>query len=254
MAEYVLIPGETRLKREDFLELLLRRMDHDFDDVFYKVRSSASVLKLLSGNGQLQEQTLATINPSVTHAENITKSIKALGLNPRTTQFDLGELLGKLQLYTENKWVENVDVGLTCEGDIKVSNLEAPTYAQVWNFITNAYAASALKATKTIEVSGQVIHLSADELNNLGVNSGLYTTDDEFVRISVRDHGRGIEEGKLERIFENGYTSKQGDTSNSGIGLALTETTARSVHGFVKVESEIGEGSTFSMYMPRERK
>jgi two-component system phosphate regulon sensor histidine kinase PhoR len=81
--------------------------------------------------------------------------------------------------------------------------------------------------------------------------------DEGVVRISVADHGIGIPAEEHERIFERFYqvdgslTRRYGGT---GLGLALAKEVVEAHSGRIGVESEVGVGSTFTMYLPLARK
>jgi two-component system, OmpR family, sensor histidine kinase SenX3 len=72
--------------------------------------------------------------------------------------------------------------------------------------------------------------------------------------IRVRDTGIGIPEGKLPRIFERFYRvdkARSKETGGTGLGLSIVKHTAENHGGRVTVESTLGEGSTFTVYLPR---
>ena len=74
----------------------------------------------------------------------------------------------------------------------------------------------------------------------------------EFVVISVTDTGCGIEEKNLSRIFEPFFSTKQNVVgSGTGLGLATVYGIIRQTEGFIKVDSVVGKGTTFSIYLPR---
>jgi signal transduction histidine kinase len=78
----------------------------------------------------------------------------------------------------------------------------------------------------------------------------------EAVRLSVHDSGIGIAAGDLERLFEpfvqldGGLGRRYGGT---GLGLALVKRLAELQDGSVAVQSELGAGSTFSIFLPLAR-
>ena len=71
-----------------------------------------------------------------------------------------------------------------------------------------------------------------------------------FVAFRVADRGAGIAEELRERLFDPFYTTRP---EGSGLGLAIVKQVADSHGGWVEVDSSPGEGSTFTLYLPRER-
>jgi signal transduction histidine kinase len=71
----------------------------------------------------------------------------------------------------------------------------------------------------------------------------------EYVRMSVRDTGKGIEPQFRERVFEPFFTTKE-PGRGTGLGLAMVAGFVKSHGGFVRVESEMGHGSEFILYLP----
>ena len=72
--------------------------------------------------------------------------------------------------------------------------------------------------------------------------------------IRVSDTGIGIPEGKLPRIFERFYRvdkARSKETGGTGLGLSIVKHVAENHGGRVAVESTVGEGSTFTVYLPR---
>ena len=68
-----------------------------------------------------------------------------------------------------------------------------------------------------------------------------------YVFISIRDHGTGISPEMLPRVFDPFFTTK---TKGHGLGLATTYSILKRHGGAIRVESELGKGSTFRIYLP----
>ncbi len=81
-----------------------------------------------------------------------------------------------------------------------------------------------------------------------------YKREGDFARISVRDHGVGIEPERVETIFRTGETTYgTGGEEGSGLGLQLCQDFARKNGGEAQVESILGDGSTFSFTIPLKK-
>jgi PAS domain S-box-containing protein len=75
----------------------------------------------------------------------------------------------------------------------------------------------------------------------------------EFVRITVRDTGVGIDPALRARIFEPFFTTKKRGM-NTGLGLSIVYGIVEQAGGAVSFESQLGRGTTFRVYLPRARR
>lgn len=102
-------------------------------------------------------------------------------------------------------------------------------------------------------------------LDNLVVNAVSYSYDHGVIQVTcrrvppssaevaVRDHGIGIPQEKLPRIFEDYYrteTAVQHNRSSTGLGLAVVRQAARALQAAIQVESAPGWGSLFTVHIP----
>ena len=78
----------------------------------------------------------------------------------------------------------------------------------------------------------------------------LYMEDNNLV-LQVIDTGIGIPQEKQEKIFERFYQVKNG-RGGSGIGLSLVQRLVELHHGRIALQSEVGKGSTFTIYLPQD--
>jgi len=76
-----------------------------------------------------------------------------------------------------------------------------------------------------------------------------FSKGERLVRIRISDTGGGIEKENLERIFDPFFTTKEPD-KGTGLGLSISLRIVESMGGKIRVESEVGKGSAFEIYLP----
>ncbi|RNM18747.1 MULTISPECIES: sensor histidine kinase [Staphylococcus] len=88
--------------------------------------------------------------------------------------------------------------------------------------------------------------------NNMIEISGKLT--DNHITLEIKDHGRGISQKDLPRIFDRGYTStaNRNETTSSGMGLYLVDSVKSQLGIEIKVDSVVGKGTTFSLIFPQQ--
>ncbi len=99
-----------------------------------------------------------------------------------------------------------------------------------------------LNAVEVMETEGCLRIEAAEHSESAGAWNG-----SPVVKISVRDDGRGIAEEDLDRIFDPFFTTKSRGT---GLGLAIVNNIVESHGGIVEVESQAGEGTCFTIFLP----
>ncbi len=79
------------------------------------------------------------------------------------------------------------------------------------------------------------------------------TIEQGQARLSVTDHGIGIAEEDRPQIFDRFYrtdNARAHTKKGTGLGLAICSWIAESHHGHIEVQSQVGEGSTFTVWLP----
>ena len=130
-----------------------------------------------------------------------------------------------------------VTIDLAIEGDLWSAEIDIEQISQaLHNILLNAR--QAMPEGGIIEVRAENVVFDVD---SLPLRSGKY------VLISVRDHGCGISADVLPRIFDPYFTTKQ---SGSGLGLATVHAIIAKHEGHITVQSTLGVGTTFTVYLP----
>ena len=77
--------------------------------------------------------------------------------------------------------------------------------------------------------------------------------DHKFFYVTVADSGMGIPEDSIDRIFERFYRadkSRNRKTGGAGIGLAIVKSILQAHNGKIQVNSQLGKGSSFKVFLP----
>jgi signal transduction histidine kinase len=80
----------------------------------------------------------------------------------------------------------------------------------------------------------------------------LSALDDNQVKITISDDGVGIPEDSLDQIFEIGFSSTR-DHVKMGTSLMTTYRVVNEHGGMINIDSEVGKGTTVSLFLPVER-
>jgi len=111
------------------------------------------------------------------------------------------------------------------------------------NIITNAYHAVEEAKTDKISVHLRQVYLEKFDLPGLKLEPGKYAI------LSVSDTGNGISKKIINKIFDPYFTTKE-QGKGTGLGLAVVYGIIQEHKGDIKVYTEIGQGTTFNVYLP----
>jgi len=161
----------------------------------------------------------------------------------QTRMLDLNAVLHNLQFMLPQMLGEQITLELCCQPQLPMVAADASMTEQiVMNLAVNARDAMPGGGTLHLETFAVEIPLALAR-QNPEAHPG------SFVCLCVRDTGCGIERRVLQRIFEPFFTTKE-IGKGTGLGLSTVYGIVQQHHGWIEVESEVGVGTTFKVFLP----
>jgi PAS domain S-box-containing protein len=183
----------------------------------------------------------------------ISAGMRAKSLVERILAFSRSGMGERVPVHVESVVAEALDAvaaslppGIRLERELGCGNaavLGDPT--QVHQVVMNlcANAVQAMKASGTLTVTLDQVQLESPRCATSVLADGSY------VRLSVRDSGSGIAPELLERIFDPFFTTKDVGVG-TGLGLSLVHGIVTDLGGGIDVQSTVGQGAVFTVYLP----
>lgn len=94
-----------------------------------------------------------------------------------------------------------------------------------------------------------LVEISA-ELVDIGIGDGLPLKEGKYIKTTIKDTGPGMPQENLRKIFDPFFTTK---ASKMGLGLTIVFSIVKNHDGLITVESELGKGTAFHVYLPATR-
>lgn len=121
------------------------------------------------------------------------------------------------------------------------------------HFINDKFVGDNMIVADKEKIARVVFNLLSNALKYTPAGGDIFVdiaSEDDKLRIDVRDTGKGIDKDEANKVFERFFQAK-GAASGTGIGLALVKSFVELHNGEVKVESELDKGSDFIVVIPR---
>ncbi len=236
---------EEERQRVDKLEsigVLAGGIAHDFNNILTAILGNISLASMEAAPGSELLDSLEQAEKASLRAKDLTVQLLtfAKGGAPVTKLTSLAGLLKDTARFSLRG--SKVKCQFSLPADLWHAEVDAGQVSQViHNLVINAQ--QAMPAGGSIEISAENIALSKTQ----SLGKGLPIQAGNYIRITVTDHGGGILAEHLEKIFDPFFSTKQ---KGSGLGLATSFSIARNHGGHISVESEVGAGSTFYLYLP----
>ncbi|MBR0851983.1 response regulator [Bradyrhizobium diazoefficiens] len=239
--------AEEALKHSQRLEALGQLtggVAHDFNNLLTVIRASVDLLNRPQLSEERRQRYITAIAEAVARAAKLTSQLLAFArrqtLKPEL--FDVGERIQSLRDMLATLLGPAIRITMQLPAEPCIVNADAGQFeTALINMATNARDAMQGKGSITFTVEGTTS--VPETLAHLTASHG-------FVSVAVGDTGIGIPVARIGRIFEPFFTTKQVG-AGTGLGLSQVFGFARQSGGEVTVRSEVGQGSTFCLYLPR---
>ena len=234
---------EEQLRQSQKLEAIGRLaggVAHDFNNMLTAIGGYTALALEHARIGSTLHGDLEEIRKATDRAAMLTRQLLAFSRK----QVLMPELLNLngivLELESMLRPLIGEDVQLTTQLDPKLGPIEADPgqlHQVVMNLVVNARDAMPSGGAITIVTANASIGENED-----AIEPGSYVT------LTVRDTGEGIDEQTLRQIFEPFFTTKDAGRG-TGLGLATVYGIVKQSGGYVAVDSELGVGSSFTIYL-----
>jgi two-component system, cell cycle sensor histidine kinase and response regulator CckA len=236
---------EEQLRQSQKLEAIGRLaggVAHDFNNMLTAIGGYTALALEHAEAGSTLRGDLDEIRKATDRAALLTRQLLAFSRK----QVLMPELLNLngvvLELESMLRPLIGEDVALSTQLDPALGPIEADPgqlHQVVMNLVVNARDAMPHGGGITIVTANSDV-----EENDDGIEPGRYVT------LTVRDTGQGIDEPTLRQIFEPFFTTKDAG-KGTGLGLATVYGIVKQSGGYVAVDSEVGIGSAFTIYLRR---
>jgi PAS domain S-box-containing protein len=218
---------------------------HDFNNLLSVILSCSSFALESLPEGPVREE-LVEIQRAGERAVTLTRQLLAFSrrqlLKPEA--LDLNRVLTEMEKLLQRLLGEDVELKKVLSPDLWPVKADPGQVEQVLvNLVANARDAMPGGGTLTIETAN--VEVDATGVAHVAVKPGRY------VMVAVSDTGLGMDEHTLSQIFEPFFTTK-GPGKGTGLGLSTVYGIIKQSGGNIWVYSELGKGTTFKVYLPRE--
>jgi two-component system NtrC family sensor kinase len=175
-------------------------------------------------------QSVDSIISSVARCAGITRRLLNFARHSEIKPVDLKELILEVLGFVEKETeYRSIDLLTRFDENLPLIESDSGRLQEIFlNLISNALAA--VEDGGHLEVAARV-------------------ANPEWVEIRFSDDGYGIPEGDLDRVFEPFFSTKAGK-GGTGLGLSITYGLVQELGGRIRVESKVGEGTTFTVTLP----
>lgn len=236
--------SRVQSQKLESLGLLAGGVAHDFNNLLTVLSSSLSLAELQLADGKPVHETLGMASMAVTRAATLTRQLLAYAGRSKLAHapMDLNRLVDTMGELLNVSVSRKVKLERVLAARLPAVMADDGQLQQVvMNLITNASEAIG-EVEGTVTLRTELIELTAPPADVIGA-----CPVGRVVRLMVSDTGKGMTPEVRERLFDPFFSTKG---SGRGLGLAALGGIMRSHGGAIGLTSELGRGSTFSVYLP----
>ena len=236
----------NQAQKMDTIGQLAGGIAHDFNNVLSAIMMANDFLLNAHKPTDPSFQDIMQIKQNATRAATLVRQLLAFSRKQtlRPQVLDLGEALTDIDRLLKRLIGEKISLEMQHGRDLWRTKADVSQFEQVIvNLAVNARDAMPDGGKLTIRTA----NVSASAASQLGHN-GMPAAD--YVCVEVSDTGTGIPPEILDKIFEPFFSTKEVG-KGTGLGLSTVYGIIKQTGGFVYVDSEIGKGTTFRIYLPR---
>lgn len=219
---------------------------HDFNNILFPIVGYTELTMDEVAEGSVAHNNLAEILKAANRARDLVQQILTFSRQsgqerkPTKVQYIIEEALKLLRASIP----ASIEIIHEIDEDCRPVMGDATQIHQViMNLCTNAYQAMQDKGGR-LTVSLKEVDISYEEtVEKIGMQPG------KHLRLAVTDEGCGMDASVLDRIFEPYYTTKE-QGKGTGLGLSVIHGIVKNHRGDITVNSALGKGSTFQVYLP----
>lgn len=236
---------EAELAKAQKLEsigLLAGGIAHDFNNIMTAVFGSLALARMEAAPHSPVYARLLSAEQQCMKAKALTRKLLTYsqGGSPQRKTASIANVIRDAVDFSLSG--KNVECRFLLPDDLWSAQIdEAQMHQVVHSLVSNA--CEAMPRGGSIEIGAQNSHLAVDQIQTLKPG--------RYVKWYVRDHGVGMSQEHMRRIFDPYFTTKQmNSVKGMGLGLAICYSIVKSHEGMIAVESTPGVGTVFTVYIP----
>ena len=218
---------------------------HDFNNIISIVRGFSELALSLPNSDPRMEKYLKAVHNAALRASSLVGQILLFSRKSdvRYGSVCLAEITRELIGFFTETFPRNIKIEAELDDSLRNIAADANQIRQLLvNLCVNSRDAMPEGGTITISTGRE----SGINLSALGADPAL-----EYTRISVCDTGTGMSAAMKARVFEPFFTTKQ-NSGGTGLGLAVVYGVISNHKGCIDIESAVGQGTTFHVYLPHQ--